>query len=379
MTLRLLHTADWQLGKSFAGVPGDAGAYLRKARFDAVRTLARLAGERRVDAVLVAGDVFDDNFAGAGTVARALDAMREFPGPWLLLPGNHDADTAASVWSRLRRADLPENILLATEPEPMHLAAGRVAVLPAPLGARRVRDDLSAWMDAASTPPGVIRVGLAHGSVEGRLPGEADAANPIAPDRADRARLDYLALGDWHGTVEIAPRTWYAGTPEPDRFPTNEPGHALVVEIDAAGAPPRVERVATASYRWGSATLDCTGLDQADIAAAVEAVLPAPADRHRALLRLRLGGLVGLATRAAIDAAIERVAGELVWLDVVADGLAAEPDQRDLAALAEIPATAAAARTLQEAAVTGPVDERDTARLALRLLYAEARALERRA
>jgi DNA repair exonuclease SbcCD nuclease subunit len=378
MTLRLLHTADWQLGKSFAGVPGDAAALLREARFQAVRTLARLAGERQVDAVLVAGDVFDDNLVGAATLARALAAMREFVGPWVLLPGNHDADTAASVWSRLRRTGLPDNVILATVPEPLRLAAGRLAVLPAPLGARRVRDDLSAWMDEAVSPAEAIRVGLAHGSVEGRLPGEADAGNPIAADRAQRARLDYLALGDWHGTIEVAPRTWYSGTPEPDRYPTNEPGNALVVEIEAPGAPPRVERVATASYRWSSATLDCTGLDQGDVAAAIETVLPAPAERHRTLLRLRLSGVSGLATRAAIDTILERASGEMIWLDVVADGLATEPDERDLAALAEVPATAAAARTLQDATLNGPAEERDTARLALRLLYAAARALERR-
>ena len=379
MTLRVLHTADWQLGKSFASVPGEAAALLRAARFDAVRTLARIASERRADAVLVAGDVFDDNLVGAATVARALAAMREFAGPWVLLPGNHDADTAASVWGRLRQAGVPANVLLAGEPVPVTLAEGRLVVLPAPLTARRVFDDLTEWMDDAATAPGAVRIGLAHGSVAGRLPGVADAANEIAGQRAERARLDYLALGDWHGTLEIAPRTWYAGTPEPDRFATNQPGHALLVDLDAPGAPPRVERIATASYRWHLADLDGTGLDQDDVAAAVEAVLPPAAERHRAVLRLRLGGLAGLATRAALDAALERAAGEFVWLDVLADDLAAEPDERDMAALAAAPATAAAARTLQEMAAGGAAEERETARLALRLLYAEARLLERRA
>ena len=94
-------------------------------------------------------------------------------------------------------------------------------------------------MDAAATPAGALRVGLAHGSVAGRLPDDADAANPIAADRATGARLDYLALGDWHGTLEIAPRTWYAGTPEPDRFRANDAGNALLVELDGPGLPRR--------------------------------------------------------------------------------------------------------------------------------------------
>ena len=130
---------------------------------------------------------------------------------------------------------------------------------------------------------------------------------------------------------------------------------------------------------WQAVDLDVTGLVPGDIDVAMDRILPPPAERHRSLVRLRLGGIAGLATRAAIDAALERAAGELVWVDVIEDGLATEPDERDLASLADVPATAVAARTLQDAAATGSDEERATARLALRYLYAEAQALDRRA
>src|SRR5690606_21852288 len=84
----------------------------------------------------------------------------------------------------------------------------------------------------ARPPPG----GRPHGAVRGRLRGEPVAAKPPAADRAARARLDYLALGDWHGCLEVDARTWYAGTPEADRFRGNAPGHVLEVEIAAPGA-----------------------------------------------------------------------------------------------------------------------------------------------
>jgi DNA repair exonuclease SbcCD nuclease subunit len=376
MTLRLLHTADWQLGRNFTGMPPEKAGLVREARFEAVRTIARLAGEHRVDAVLVAGDVFDDNLVGAATCARSLATLRGFLGPWILLPGNHDADTAVSVWSRLRRAGLPEQVVVADESTPLVLCDGRLAVLPAPLKARRVADDLSAWMDGAVTPSGALRVGLAHGSVAGVLPGDADAANPIAADRAERACLDYLALGDWHGAVEIGPRTWYAGTPEPDRFATNAAGRVLLVELEGVGAAPRVVSLATAQHSWHTAGLDCTGLDESSASDAIEALLPPPETRHRALLRLRLEGLVSFATRAALEQVTERLAGEVLWLDVIDEGLAGEPDERDLQVLARSPVTAAATRVLQEACAAGPEAGRDLARHALRLLYAEAAALE---
>jgi hypothetical protein len=91
---------------------------------------------------------------------------------------------------------------------------------------------------------------LAHGCVQGILAEEIDSANPIAPDRAERARLDYLALGDWHGCRQIDARTWYSGTPEPDRHKDNGAGQALLVELGAAGALPQVTSLATAQYRW---------------------------------------------------------------------------------------------------------------------------------
>src|SRR5579863_974416 len=93
-SLRFLHTADWQLGLKLAFVAGDAGAVARFQRFEVVRRMAALAHERAVDAVVVAGDVFDDNAIGEDALQRARDAMAAFaPIPVLLLPGNHDAAT----------------------------------------------------------------------------------------------------------------------------------------------------------------------------------------------------------------------------------------------------------------------------------------------
>ena len=124
---------------------------------------------------------------------------------------------------------------LALTPQVLTLEAHGLAVLPAPLMQRHTHDDLSAWFDAADTPPGLLRVGLAHGSVQGILPEDIDSPNPIAADRAARARLDYLALGDWHGCKQVNARTWYSGTPEQERFKDNGAGQVLQGVIDAPG------------------------------------------------------------------------------------------------------------------------------------------------
>src|SRR6202012_2484630 len=67
---------------------------------------------------------------------------------------------------------------------------------------------------------------------------------------------DYLALGDWHGTLSFDPRVWYSGAPEATRFKEKRPGNALVVEIDAPGAVPRVEEIAVARTLWTERRFD---------------------------------------------------------------------------------------------------------------------------
>ena len=196
--IRLLHTADWQIGKPFGGFDEERRAELRAARFAAVSRIAALAAARGVAAVLVAGDAFDDNTVHDRDVNRVLDAMAAFSGPWIFLPGNHDAATTGSVWGRMRGlAELRglANVIIAEEPEPIVTCEGRLAVLPAPLVRRHEGADLTQWFDHAETPASAVRVGLAHGALENRLPEGADAGNPIAEARATTARLDYLALG----------------------------------------------------------------------------------------------------------------------------------------------------------------------------------------
>lgn len=367
MSLRLLHTADWQLGKPFRNLPAEVAPLVREARLAAVRTIAALAARHEAVAVLVAGDVFDSNLVSDRAIVQALAAMRGFAGTWVLLPGNHDALLSEGVWSRLERLGRPENVLVAASATPIPLAGGRVVVLPAPLTERHTTDDLTAWMDEAATPSGALRVGLAHGSVSGRLPEAADAANPIDPERATRARLDYLALGDWHGTLEIAPRTWYAGTPEPDRFHSNEAGHVLLVELNEPGQPPALTRLATARHGWRQLDLDLTGVT--DPKPALDALLARATGMEHALVQLTLTGVVDLAGRAALEAALERLAGEVCHLEM-RDRLLAEPSERDLLALAGSPVVGTVARELAALAAGDP-GQRGIATLALRLLYLE--------
>lgn len=287
--MRILHTADWQIGRSYSQFEADDAAQLQQARIAGVQRIAQLATKRQVDVVLVAGDVFDVTTPRAKTMARLFEAMVGFKGPWLLLPGNHDAATTQSLWDVARTMpELPANARLCLRPEVVEVrgAQGQIAaVLTAPLTQRHTHLDVSGWFDQAETPEGAIRIGLAHGSVDGLLMEDAGNNNPIAADRAARARLDYLALGDWHGKKQVNERTWYSGTHEPERFKDNDPGYVLIVDIDAPGAVPRVEPVYMASYQWR--TLDLQVQGDADVEQAQQALAEVDA---RTVVDVRLSG-----------------------------------------------------------------------------------------
>lgn len=370
MSITVVHTADWQLGKAFGAVGDEARGRLRDARFEAVERLGALARERQADAVLVAGDVFDSGTAGDPTLRRALVAMESFSGPWVLLPGNHDAATAEGVWARLRRLGLPGNVIIAERAEPVMLADGRLMVLPAPLARNNESDDLTAWFDTAPAAPGAVRIGLAHGSIPSRLPADADARNPIADDRATRAGLDYLALGDWHGTLRIDARTWYSGTPEPDRAKDNDPGNALVVRIDRPGAAAVVEKVAVGRYCWHA--IRRTVHRREDVAVLSEDLraLGSPLDRH--VVELTLEGTVDFATRAMLTDVLGDLAVRLCDLRLDEGRLAVFHSDDDLQQIPAIGFIGSALARLREKAM-GSEPQAAIAEVALRILYHECR------
>lgn len=365
--VKFLHTADWQLGKTFGFEANDDGrdpaGALAQARFDAVARIARLAVEHDVAAVLVAGDVFEKPGLSDDSLRRAFHAMSGFTGSWVLLPGNHDAALAESVWTRSRRLGIvPANVVLALEPGVTELADAGLAVLAAPLTQRHVHDDLTAAFDGWDTPPGLLRIGLAHGSVAGILPEQADSPNPITPDRAARARLDYLALGDWHGTRQVDARTWYSGTPEQDRFKDNDPGNVLLVEIDAPGEAPDVTPLRVGRFRWQERNLRVDG------AADVERL----AEELRNLgdsdvVRLTVEGMADFTTAGQLRLAIDDARARAHVLEADLTGLRLDPTEADLAAMHVDGALAdvvAELRSLQE----DPA-QADVAREALRQLF----------
>lgn len=328
MVLRLLHSADWQIGRIYSQFEPDDATALFEARFHAVERLAALAAEHGVDAVVVAGDVFDAQTVLDKTIRRLFNAMQGYTGPWVLLPGNHDAALAESVWTRAHRLGVvPPNVVTCLEPR-VRVVSERFALLPAPLVQRHTHGDLTDWFAGSPTPEGLPRIGVAHGCVQGVLPDAVDSDNPIAADRAAAAGLDYLALGDWHGSKRIDARTWYAGTPEADRFKANDSGQALLVSIAGPGATPQVERLRTGRYRWQQ--LDARLSVQSDVDEALRALAAVGPDD---VVQFRVSGVCDLSGERRLTQGVEAARARVRALVHDSHDVTLEPTQEDIEAL----------------------------------------------
>lgn len=362
--MKFIHTADWQLGKAFGRFPTEVSAALSEARLDAIDRLAALAGERGASHVVVAGDVFDNVDPGDRVVLQALSRMERADATWWLMPGNHDHARPGGLWSRVRRL-APSNVRIVDTPQAVEMEEG-AWLLPAPLEHRKTASDPTASMADMATPPGALRIGLAHGSIT-EFGAVGESANLIPPDRARSAGLDYLALGDWHGHLPVGDRTAYSGTPEVDRFGRDEPGGCIAVEA-RQGDIPSMERAVTGRYRWLSRRWAVSS--PADLQRELDA-LCSETRLADVLLDLRLSGVASLSDRVAVVTELEdRVAHELRHLDTDSGGLIARPTPEDVARIDVQGALAGAAATLQ-ASAEGSGPDAGLAAAALERLYVE--------
>ena len=73
----------------------------------------------------------------AAAVRKLFNAIQGFPGPWIMIPGNHDAALTESVWTRAARLGaLPANLHLALQGKVLDFSALGFSALTAPLTQR---------------------------------------------------------------------------------------------------------------------------------------------------------------------------------------------------------------------------------------------------
>lgn len=285
--VKFVHTGDLHIGMPATGL-GEAGGRVRAARLESLGKILEISGDIDADAILVAGDVFDDNQVDPGLVEKVASLLNdETRIPIYIIPGNHDSYTRDSVYRRPVWNQLREHIRLLTTPEPVELAEG-VKLFPCPLSRKHGFEDPTAWIPSRTGED--IRIGLAHGSIPIR-PGVGDDDFPIPLDAAEKRQLDYLALGHWHSQMshpygQSEARTWYCGAHEATRFGQDGAGSVLAVTIDGPGAPPKVESISCGVLKWSDYPIN---LSNVPLGEAIRQLRELP-EAGNILLRIELTG-----------------------------------------------------------------------------------------
>ncbi|TVQ50656.1 MAG: DNA repair exonuclease [Gammaproteobacteria bacterium] len=383
---RFVHTADWQIGKPYGSVaePGKR-ALLQEARIQAIERLGEVAAEADAAFIVVAGDLFDSATVPSATVSKTLAAIGALARPVYVIPGNHDHGGAGGIWGQAyfqREHDaLAPNLHVLLEAEPVVLDTA--VLLPCPLLRRHASDDPAAWLARLEGQwegfGDLPRIVLAHGSVQdftGAVSDEEEdlytsVPNRLHLERMPMADIDYIALGDWHGTLQVGPKAWYAGAHEQDRFPRGPEytsGQCLVVTAER-GAPPGVRAAVTGAVRWHQLSHEFVGEDP--VSAFKQAMAQLLGGRvERDLLELRLSGALGFADHDRLQDELSVWTNRLIRLKLK-DTTTYAPTAEEIDALAnraEDPLIAQVAQALL-AEGAGEGREADVARHALRELH----------
>ena len=375
MTVRFIHTADWQLGMTRHFLSGEAQSRFSQARIDAIRRIGALATEEKASFVVVAGDVFETNQVETRTVRRALEAMSDVPVPVYLLPGNHDPLDAGSVYrSPTFNRQRPDNVIVLDDASPRIPTEG-VEVVGAPWTSKQaLRDPVEAAVAGLQPSPAVPRVLVAHGQIRDALGGGGPAAIDVA--RAEEAvadkRISYLALGDRHSTTRLGTsgHIYFSGSPEPTAYDEVDAGNVLVVEVGPNGECTVRPRL-VGSWRFLANTFEIDG--QSNVLE-FGRWLDSQPSKDRSVARLTLRGTISLAVHAQLQDLIEKHKDLFGAVEVTAQSdLVVRPDDDDFADLA-LAGFAAEAVTELRAAAAGPGAGGEVARDALALLVRLAAA-----
>lgn len=269
MGFRFLHLADLHLETHHGGRPATRER-LREATLEAFEAGLRLAREEALDAVLLAGDLFDDGLLSLRTELRLVQALRGLVADGisvLYASGNHDPSGAGWRAARLglervRSSGTLERPTLAwfADAEPFTLRVpgreGDALVSGAGHATDRIADNLAASFPVAAGED-LPHVGLLHTQVEGARSAERhDRFAPCREEDLAARRYDYWALGHVHQRGRVCERVpaWYSGNLQGRNPRESGPKGGLVVDLRRE-RPAEPRFVSLAPVRWETCPL----------------------------------------------------------------------------------------------------------------------------
>ena len=344
MRIRFVHAADLHLDSPFTGLkaaaPADVANALYHATFDAYENIINLCISEQVDALLVAGDVFDGTDRSLRAQLKFVEGLKKLDTEGIrsfVCHGNHDP---LDGWQA--RLDYPPGCRRfgpEWEAVPVFEDPDRALIHGISYRKRDVTENLA--LRLGNVDPGPFSIGLVHGNV-GNNP-EHGAYAPCSLDDLAQSGVHYWALGHVHTRQvlnEQGPTVVYPGNPQ-GRHP-NETGArgVYLVEVDDGGNVGLDFRPMD-TVRWARLDSDIAALDtEQDLLDALHKGMQAlldGADGQSVVVRVRLTGRGELNRKLRrpnmIEDLVEAINGEwaerspFVWCERIEDASASPFDR----------------------------------------------------
>ncbi len=268
--MRLLHTADWHLGRQFHNVS------LIDDQAHVIEQIVALARDRKVDAVIIAGDIYDRAIPPTDAVNLLDETIRklvkEAKIPVIMIAGNHDSSDRLGFGSSLMVGSgfhVYGPLDSASKPLVLKDKHGDVYFCPMPYadpgevrihtGDEEIRSHDAAVRSlansmAAQVPKGARSVGIAHCWVTGGESSESERPLTIGGTGDVGAdcfgAFNYTALGHLHRPQTAGSKTIrYSGSLL--KYSFSEADHTKsvnLVDIDAKGGV-KVEHIELTARR----------------------------------------------------------------------------------------------------------------------------------
>lgn len=237
LAVRLLLFSDLHLDAAFTGLGPDASRKRRHALRDTLEAIAALCADRKVDALLCGGDLYEYERVSPDTASFLRGTFAELhPLPIYIAPGNHDWMGRASVYAQ-QDWTINVHVFSTDRLEPVELAEG----LTLWGGAHCAPANTDDFFTNFQVERGGVNIAIAHASEQGWFSQEQEGKAPHAPFSADEiaaSGLDHALLGHIHRPRAAASFT-YPGNPNPLSFGEEGERGAVLCEVGSGG---QVER-----------------------------------------------------------------------------------------------------------------------------------------
>ena len=255
--VKVIHTGDLHLGMTFKSLGTKSKIHRRDCQ-DVFSNIIDLTIKEKANALLIAGDLFDEPNPSKSIVTFVIDELKKLKEkeiPVFISTGNHDPYKKESLWFNY---SFPSNVTIFDSNNLEPKSVGELQVY----GLAYTNNTKEPLKDFKAEKNDKFKIGLIHGSTTNIKDDDHEHSyRPITKTQIDNSGLDYIALGHFHDLLEVKAKVkcFYSGSPEGLSFKNQSNSGVLIITYDNGKVSVKPHK--TALREFHNIEIDCTKLD----------------------------------------------------------------------------------------------------------------------